>query len=65
MGKVVEKVIVANAFNPDKTIEVEAVIDAGATMVVLPQDIVDGLGLRKIRETIVRYVNNKTELKCR
>jgi predicted aspartyl protease len=32
-------------------------------MLVLPQNIVDELGLRKIRETKVRYANNNVELK--
>lgn len=63
MGKVVEKVKVANVFAPDKSMEIEAVIDTGATMIVLPQDIVDNLGLKKIREVKVRYANNKTQLK--
>ncbi|MCU4139282.1 MAG: putative aspartyl protease [Methanophagales archaeon] len=43
--------------------EVEAVIDTGATMVVLPRDIVEELGLRKMREVKVRYANNKVETK--
>lgn len=63
MRKLVEKVKITNLFEPAKTIEVEAVIDTGATMVVLPQDVVDRLGLRKIREASVRYANNKRELK--
>jgi len=50
MGKVIEKVKVTNAFEPDKSIEIDALIDTGATMVVLPQDMVEKLGLRKIRE---------------
>ena len=32
-------------------------------MVVLPQNIVDRLGLRKIGEIKVRYANNKVEMK--
>jgi len=42
---------------------VEAVIDTGATMVVLPMNIVEELGLRKMREVKVRYANNKVEKK--
>lgn len=61
--KVIEKVRFTSLFDQTKSIEIEAVIDAGATMVVLPQNIVDNLGLKKIRETRVRYANNKTELK--
>ncbi|RLG36835.1 MAG: hypothetical protein DRN91_06970 [Candidatus Alkanophagales archaeon] len=63
MGKVIEKVKLTSLFEPKKSVEVEAVIDTGATMVVLPKDIVDALGLRKVREVKVRYANNKVETK--
>ncbi len=63
MGKVIEKVKITNLLEPARTIEVEAVIDTRATMVVLPQNVVGQLGLRKIREVRVKYANNKTELK--
>jgi clan AA aspartic protease len=63
MGKVVERVKISSLLEPTKTKEVEAVIDTGATMLVLPQNIVDELGLKKIRDARVRYANNKTELK--
>lgn len=59
----VTKVKFTNLFDPSKTVQLEAVIDTGAAMVVLPQALVDQLGLRKVRETKVRYANNKTELK--
>ena len=63
MGKVVEKVKLTSLFEPEKSVEVEAVIDTGATMVVLPKDIVEELGLGKMREVKVRYANNKVETK--
>jgi len=63
MGKVVEKIKVINVFEPEREIELEAVIDTGATMLVLPQDVIDKLNLRKMREVKVRYANNKTEIK--
>lgn len=63
MGKVIEKVKLTSLFDPTKSVEVEAVIDTGATMLVLPQDIVEELNLRKMREVKVRYVNNKAEVK--
>jgi len=63
VGKVIEKVKITNYNEPAKSIEVDAVIDTGATMVVLPQDIVERLGLKKIREVKVRYANNKIETK--
>jgi predicted aspartyl protease len=59
MGKVIEKVKFRNLFEPDKFVEVEALIDTGATSVVLPKDLVNKLGLRKVWETKVRYANNK------
>ena len=62
-GEVVEKVKLTSLFEPEKSIEVDAVIDTGATMVVLPKDIVEELGLRKMREVKVRYANNKVETK--
>ena len=63
MGKVIEKVKLTNLFDTARSVEVEAVIDTGATMMVLPQDTVDELGLRKIRDVKVKYANGKTELK--
>jgi len=63
MGKLVEKVKLTSLFDPTRSLEVDAVIDTGATMVVLPQDVVDALGLKKIREVKVRYANNPTESK--
>ena len=38
-------------------------IDTGATMPVLPQNLIEKLGLRKMREATVRYANNRTEVK--
>lgn len=63
MGKVMEKIQITNFVDPAKSIEIEAVIDTGATMVALPQNLVDELGLRKIREARVKYTNNATESK--
>ena len=63
MGKVVEKVKLTSLFEPEKSVEVDAIIDTGATMVVLPMNIVEELGLRKMREVKVRYANNKVETK--
>ena len=63
MGKVIEKVKLTSLFEPKESVEVDAVIDTGATMVVLPKDIVDALGLRKVREVKVRYANNKVEMR--
>ena len=61
MGKVIEKVRLTSFTDPGRSVELDALVDTGATMVVLPQDVVDELGLRKVRETTVRYGNGETE----
>jgi clan AA aspartic protease len=63
MGKVIQKVRLTSLFDPTKTREVEAVIDTGATTLVLPQNVADELGLRKIGERRVKYANNQIQLK--
>ena len=63
MSKVIEKVKLTNLFDPTKWAEVEAVIDTGATMLVLPQSVVDELGLRKTGDRRVKYANNQTRVK--
>ena len=62
MGKVVERVKVTNFKEPSKSIEIEAVIDAGATMSVLPMDLIQKLGLEKIDEVNV-YADNSIKRK--
>ena len=63
MGKVVEEVKLTSLFEPEKSVEVDAIIDTGATMLVLPQDVIEELGLRKIGERRVRYANNQIQIK--
>jgi len=63
MGKVIEKVKFTSLFDSTKTKEVEAVIDTGATMLVLPRNIVEELDLKKIGERRVRYANNQIQIK--
>jgi len=63
MGKVVEKIKLTSLFEPEKSVEVDAIIDTGATMLVLPQDVIEELGLRKIGERRVRYANNQIQIK--
>ena len=55
MGKAIERVKITNVFEPSKSIEIDALIDTGATMVVLPQDIVSELGLMKVYEATRVY----------
>ena len=59
MGKVVEKVRLVNSFDPEKSIEVEAVIDTGATMMVLPKNLVETLGLKKVEDAKVKWVRRR------
>jgi predicted aspartyl protease len=47
MGKVAEKVKLTSLCDSAETLEIEAVIDTGATMLVIPQDIVGKMGLRR------------------
>lgn len=63
MGKVIEKVRLTSLFDPDKSVETEAVINTRATMLVLPQNLVDKLGLKKIRNATVKYANNERHQK--
>jgi len=66
MGKVIEKVKITNLLDPTKSVEVEAVVDTGATMMVLPKDIVNQLGLEKIEEwslVKVQYADNHVGIK--
>ncbi len=50
MGKVITKIKLTNLKDPLKSIEIEAVVDTGATMSVLPIDLIQKLGLEKIDE---------------
>ena len=43
--------------------EIEAVIDTGATMVVLPKSLVRELGLEKIEDVKVKYADGRVERK--
>jgi len=61
MGKVIERVRLSNVIDPTRSEEVDAVIDTGATLVVMPRDVVDRLGLTRIRDVQVRYGNGKVE----
>jgi|GEM_PF-2302263 len=63
MGKVIEEVKLTSLFDSTKTKGVEAVVDTGATMLILPQDIVGELGLRRIGERRMRYADNHIQIK--
>ena len=40
---------------------VDVVVDSGAVMMVLPQDLVEALGLRMLRKAIVTYADERKE----
>lgn len=63
MGKVIERLKVTNVFDESKSAVVDAVVHTGATMLVLPLDLVQRLGLRRVRQVNVRYANNHVETK--
>lgn len=63
MGKVIEKIQLTSLFDNTKSMEVDARIDTGATMLVLPQDFIEILELRKIRDVKVKYADNHTQVK--
>jgi len=63
MGKITEKVKLTSLFEPKKSVEVEAVIDTGATMLVLPKSLVKELSLEKIEDVRVKYADGRVETK--
>ena len=63
MVKVVEKVRFTNSFDPERSVEVEAVVDSGATMVTLPKSLVKMLGLKKVEDVKVKYADGSVKEK--
>ncbi len=63
MGKIVERIKLQNLREPSRQTEVDAVVDTGATMLVLPLDVIEQLGLEKFRQVNVRYANGATAQK--
>jgi len=61
--KVVEKVRFTNSFDPERSVEVEAVVDSGATMVTLPKSLVKMLGLKKVEDVKVKYADGSVKEK--
>ena len=61
MGKVIERVKLTSLFNPKKSVETEAIIDTGATMIVLPKSLVREPGLEKIEDMKVKYADGRAE----
>ncbi len=63
MGKVVDRVRLSSLLDPAKSLEIDALIDTGAAMLALPQNVINQLGLRKIDEVKVRYIKNQCQQK--
>ncbi|MFA4043700.1 MAG: hypothetical protein HZRFUVUK_000478 [Candidatus Fervidibacterota bacterium] len=59
MGKLTEKTGLTNSFDPIKSVEVEAIVDTRTTTLALPQNIIDELGLRNMREGRVGYATER------
>ena len=63
MGIIYTKLKIRNPLTNSETIDVEAKIDTGATLLVLPKSVTDKLGFPKIRRQVVKYANETTEEK--
>jgi clan AA aspartic protease len=73
MGKVMEKIKLTNSYDEDRvqsgdwrpeqvrSLEIEALVDTGATMLMLPADVVKSLGLREQGTRKVRYANGESD----
>jgi clan AA aspartic protease len=73
MGKVMEKIKLTNSYDEDKvqsgywqpeqvrSLEIDALVDTGATMLMLPADVVDRLGLKERGHRKVRYANGEED----
>jgi predicted aspartyl protease len=60
---VTETIKLTSLLDKTKSKEVQAVIDTGTTLLVLPEDLVVELKLTKVRDVRVRYGNNSVETK--
>ena len=68
-----EKIKLTNSYDEDRvaggywrpeqvrSVEIEALVDTGATMLILPADVVERLGLKEEGRRRVRYANGKTD----
>ncbi len=44
-----------------RTYEMDAVVDTGAVMLILPQDVIEELGLKVLRTVVVTYADERKE----
>ena len=59
-----DRELAVRGFLPDEEVRrqrVDVVVDSGAMMLVLPQDLVEALGLRMLRKAIVTYADERKE----
>lgn len=63
MGKVVEQVRMTNFIDKSKSVSVDALIDTGATLNVIPAVIARKLRLKKLRDSSVRYADGRVVVK--
>ena len=59
-----DRELVIRGFLPEDQVRsqrVDVVVDSGAVMLVLPQDLVEVLGLRMLRKAIVTYADERKE----
>ncbi len=63
MGVVYTTIKVRNPLKGADFIELEAKVDTGATILVLPKSVTDELELKKIREQEVKYANEETAVR--
>jgi clan AA aspartic protease len=72
MGKVMQRIKLVNSYDEERalqgalpadqvrSLEIEALVDTGATMLVLPADVVEKLGVRILGHRNVRYADGRT-----
>lgn len=63
MGLIMTTLRLKNAVTPTEGIEVEAKVDTGATMLVIPGSVAERLKLPHLRKQSVKYANETTEEK--
>ena len=59
MGVFRVKARIWNPFKPENATEVELIVDPGATYTVLPANVLEGLGIKAMRITRLRLVDNR------
>lgn len=60
MGLVYTTIKIRNPLTKSKIVEIDAKVDNGATMLVLPGSIAKELNFPKIRKQVVKYANEET-----